>query len=233
MPNPSRRGLLAGIAAASVSTVPTIVSAATNADAALIANCEETIRLHGQVNALCQRARLLREQNPTPPPPEALFRRNSDGSLFWGFVGLMREEDGRYWYGDWSSIRRLQTERFTNNMVTFKGDEAIQYEVRDDAAHDRSDEIVAAFDQWEADIEAAAVACGAAALEAEADRLSDAQREKSAAIRSAAATTIAGLTAKARYVLATTGPVDTWHADGVPTAMEGLMRDLLAIGEAA
>jgi hypothetical protein len=86
-----------------------------------------------------------------PEPPEAVFRQRADWHSFFGRYGH-RHRTGRWWYGYSEAIKHL---REMSCMVTDDVRERVN-----ERKMARRDEIVNAYDAWQAQTKAAEDACG-------------------------------------------------------------------------
>ncbi|KLK90294.1 hypothetical protein AA309_26550 [Microvirga vignae] len=239
----TRRSILAGLGAAipatAVAAAP--VFAAQHPDAELLALGCQWDESAAAIDAVRKAFDIAEERfgEIEIEEPEELFQQPQDMSL--GFAGAHERHDGRRWYvcridelrtkprlkQDWSRITKAPN-----------GEHFCVY-VADPKAQARADEIVAAYDRWQANIARAEDTSGLTAAKAEDERLQKINRDLCEQILSTPARTVEGLAVKARIYAWFTGGADEVEKDltshletdgpGDQTAMLAIVRDLLKL----
>lgn len=92
-------------------------------------------------------------EHTRPAPPEALFRRPEDFSHFFGFTGRKHFDTQKLWYGAPIDIDYLRTAVLNSIPPIVDPDGVLRDAVPNIRGRARRDEIVAAYDHWQAEIE--------------------------------------------------------------------------------
>ena len=200
---PGRRAFLSGAAASALATAAPVALAAADPDAGLtelFQRWRTAADTHGRVMDFFQSLDEVRE---LPDPPEALFRRPGDLRCFYGFTGSVQHESGRRWYGDDRSLAYLRERSFTD-WVPGKSDndeDVPLVEVPAERANRRREEILAAWEQWQAEIARMDEQSGYAAALAAREAARDLAHDLRATVIETPATTLQGLRLKAEVAL--------------------------------
>jgi hypothetical protein len=163
-----------------------------HADAEIIATASEFETLELSFPAIYAACEAAENAHPGPDAPEAIFMRRGDPKS----LGAKERHDKRWWY--YGAIDRLRTRPMARRARTDDGE---IIDVPDLAAQKRADEIVAAFDRWQAACERDKIATGRAEVEASCRRAVTKFHELHAALVAARPATLAGVKAKAQACL--------------------------------
>jgi hypothetical protein len=167
----------------------------------------------------------VEEAYSDPETPRELFARSGDPFSF----RPCQRHDGRCWY-------RNQIEEFRAVPRTYCGVVYNGEVVRrpDPIAQRRADEIVAAFDRWDAACKQARIDSGLEALDEEDDRLYERMWALHDRIVEAVPTTFAGIAAKARASTLRHKLFETGEENESDTALTlSIIRDVVRIGTTA
>ena len=234
---PGRRAFLGGAAAAAVVTaVPAALAA--DADAALTELHRQWSAAAAVLSETMERFEALDETRELPEPPEALFRRAGDFDHFNSCSGSLYRTTNRLWYGAEHLLDFLRNAPLTRWEL--REDDAPHVQIPDEPARQRRDEILAAWDSWEADIARVDEESGYAAALAAKAAARDVALDLRAAIIETPATTLYGLHIKADVALGSCFcTVDEWLEEldeGLASSEQiaaTVCVDLLAIMKAA
>ena len=225
-----RRTFLQGLAA--TVAIPATVSAraadATEPDAELIALGQEWATSREQLDAAWEAHEDACDRWDGGPPPAAeLFVRKFDSPL--SYSAVRYNADKVRWYGRPEIVERLRNLHLEAVPEIHRTDGTLQPAVPDLKARARRDEIMAAYERWQADRAVVAEACGLTAATAR----TDAEIEVNSAVRrriiKTRATTLAGMLVKARVAAHCHGGIEEMEQNafnGSPTD-EALMCSLV------
>ncbi|BCB17333.1 hypothetical protein [Bosea sp. ANAM02] len=163
-----------------------------NPDAELIALTVEFEALELGFEQIYEAMAEAEEAHPGPEAPEAMFVRPQDPRS----LPSCRRHDGLMWYR--GAIDQFRSNPMVRRARTDDGETVM---VPDPAAQKRADEIVAAFDHWQAACERDKVATGRAEIEARHSRAVARFHELMDILAGSKPATIAGAQAKARAIL--------------------------------
>lgn len=165
---------------------------ASSPDAELIALAVEFEALELGFEQIYEAVAEAEDAHPGPDAPEALFVRPQDPRS----LPSCQRHDGLRWYR--GSIDQLRSSPMMKRARTDDGEIVM---VPDPVAQKRADEIVAAFDHWQAVCERDKLATGRAEVEARHNRAVARFHELIAILAESKPATIAGAQAKARATL--------------------------------